>query len=174
MAVSKKRVKVGSCETFDTQLIYSRVMGLMSSRNIELKEVFHFELAPIPTSIFQDNGSMRAAARKFILKDKLKVEQSARTIRKPEITIMDGCAILWIIHWPSQGIVQDFIDGFIGYIMDALFHGDIYLVFDRYYYFSIKSGTRNCRAGEQLSRHHKLTSNTPLPPQHVIFNCHQK
>ena len=33
---------------------------------------------------------------------------------------MDGCAILWVIAWPSRGTVQDFVDGFVKHILDKL------------------------------------------------------
>ena len=50
----------------------------------------------------------------------LQVEQSARTLLPPTTIIIDGYAILWIIHWPTNGIVQDFVNGFIGYVFRKL------------------------------------------------------
>ena len=44
MSVTKKRIKLGSGDCFDTKLIYSRVMRLMSSRDVDLKDVFSHEL----------------------------------------------------------------------------------------------------------------------------------
>ena len=58
---------------------------------------------------------MRITKTKSVLKRKLQVEQSSRTLQQPEVVIIDGCAILWIIHWPSQGTVQDFVNGFLQY-----------------------------------------------------------
>ena len=46
MSVTKKRIKLGSADCFDTNLIYSRVIGLMSSRDIDIIDVFSHELAP--------------------------------------------------------------------------------------------------------------------------------
>lgn len=112
MSVSKKGVKCGSGTVYDTQLIYSWVMGLVSTRPIDLKELFSYELAPLPTSMFDDNGSMRIATSKSVLKNKLQVTQSARVSVKPDVIIIDGCAILWCIHWPSNATVQDFVDNF--------------------------------------------------------------
>ena len=68
MADSKKSIKVGTGKTFDTKLIFSRVMGLMASREIDLANVFHHELAPIPTSMFEDSGDMRITKTKSVLK----------------------------------------------------------------------------------------------------------
>jgi len=35
MSISKKRIKLESKDCYDTDLIYSRVMGLMNSRDVE-------------------------------------------------------------------------------------------------------------------------------------------
>ena len=58
MSVTKKRIKLGSADCVDTNLIYSRVMGLMSSRDVDLTDVFSHELAPVPASMFEDRGDM--------------------------------------------------------------------------------------------------------------------
>ena len=34
-------------------------MGLMSSRDVDIKDVFSHELAPVPTSMFEDSGDIR-------------------------------------------------------------------------------------------------------------------
>ena len=57
--------------------------------------------------------------------------------------------------------------------MKKLDDGHVYLVFDRYYTYSIKSGTRSSRANNQASRVHKLTAETPLPSQQVVLTLSQ-
>ena len=96
----------------------------------------------MPTSMFDEKGEMRIAKTKSTLKKNLQVEISTRLGPQPEVTILVGCAILWVIHWPNRGIVQDFVDNFTSYIMAKVDKSDVYLVFDRYHDFSIKSGTR--------------------------------
>jgi len=49
----------------------------MSSRDIDLKELFFHELAPVPTSIFEGNGDIRITKSKAKPKQKLQVEQSS-------------------------------------------------------------------------------------------------
>ena len=48
MKSSKKSVKAGKVEIFNTEAIYSRVMCLLSIGRIELEEVLKYELAPVP------------------------------------------------------------------------------------------------------------------------------
>ena len=83
MTVSIKKITVGPGSTFNTALIYTRVMGIAASRELDLKQVFQHELAPVPTSIFKDNGDMSITKTKSTLKNKLQVEQPIRTERYP-------------------------------------------------------------------------------------------
>jgi hypothetical protein len=168
MAVVKKNIRLGSLVLFDTNLIYSRVMGLLHSRDISLQSVLHHELAPVPTSMFEDSGEMRIAKTKSVLKRKIQVDVSAR-LSQPEVVIIDACAILWIIHWPTNGTVSDFVDSFSTDVFRKLQHSDVNVVFDRYNDYSIKSGTRSSRAG-QASRCYILGLHTPLPSQHVTLS----
>jgi len=72
-SISKKWIKLGSKDCYDTDLIYSRVMRLMSSRDIDLKELCFHELAPVSTSIFEGNEDMRITKSKAKPKQKLQV-----------------------------------------------------------------------------------------------------
>ena len=164
---ARNRSKLGSKDCYDTDLIYSRVMGLMSSREIDLKELFSHELAPIPTSMFEDNGDMRITQSNSSLKQKLQVEQSSQTLSFPDTIIIDGCALLWIIQWPNQGVIQDFVNNVLEYVFRKFEHSDVYVIFDRYFEYSTKSATRTSHAAQQASQRHELTSSTPLPSQTI-------
>lgn len=50
---------------------------------------------------------------------------------RSEITIIDGCAYLWIPYWPAEGIVHDHVEKFNHHIEQKLYVTDVYLVFDR-------------------------------------------
>ena len=51
----RKHVKVGAMKVFDTNLMYSRDIGLQAGeRDIDIKDVLGHELAPVPTSMFDD------------------------------------------------------------------------------------------------------------------------
>ena len=86
----------------------------------------------------------------------------------PEVTIIDGCALLWVISWPSRGVVQDYIDNFIHYIKQKLAKGDVYPVFDRYNEYSIKDAARCCRE-ETGSKKYKLRPDRTLPKKTTIL-----
>ena len=57
---ARKHVKVGAVKVFDTNLIYSKVIGLHASgRDTDNKDVLGHELAPVPMSMSDDTGDMR-------------------------------------------------------------------------------------------------------------------
>ena len=171
MSVTKKQIKLGSADCFDNNLIYPRVMELMSSRDVDITDVFSHELAPVSSSMFEDSGDMRIKKYKSTLKQKLQVEQSPRTLPTPEtiIIVVDGCAILWTIQWPKHGPVQDYVNNILEYIFGKLQHSDVNVIFDHYYEYSINSSTRTSRTVQQASRRHRLTPSTPLPAQSVVL-----
>ena len=172
MSVGKKGVPCGSTTVFDSELIYARVMGLASTRDVNMKDVLGFELAPVPTAMFSDDGKMRIANSKSVLKNKMQVISSTRVAIPSDVVVLDGCAVLWCISWPSNGTVQDFIESFWKYILAKLAFSDVYLIFDRYFEYSIKDDTRQNRS-HRYNVTHKLRTTTPLPPQQAVLTVPQ-
>ena len=56
--------------------------------------------------MFNDDGEMQIAATKSDLKRQLQVGDSARLVEKVDATVIDGCALLWTVHWPEKGTVD--------------------------------------------------------------------
>ena len=75
--------------------------------------------------MFDDNGDMRITKSKSVLIQKLQVLHSTRT-SQPQMVIRDGSVILWVINWSINGNVQDFVNGYINYVMKLLNECDIY------------------------------------------------
>jgi len=150
MNTTKKAIRVGGKDVFDMNLIYSRVLGLQQSCDIDFTDVLRNELAPLPTSVFKDTGDIRTAAGKSSLKQKLNVILSSCHIHDAEVTIIDGCAILWCIHWPCKGTVHDYIDNFCTYVINKTKVSDVYVLFDRYFDYNIKSVTRSNWSGQNV------------------------
>ncbi len=165
----QKRVKVGDVPVFEPSLIYGRVLCLQKVRDINMKDVPSYELAFAPPSMFDKSGEMRITKAKSSLKTKLQVEQSERFFSPPDVTILDGCAILWVVRWQAHGLVKDFIKNFVDYLSSHLRINDTYLIFDRYYDNSVKNIMRTFRAGKDASRQHELSLLTPHPSQKVCL-----
>ena len=90
MSVASKSVNIGDTKVYDLNAIYSRVIALLASdRDVDVKEVFAYELAPVPTAMFTKDG-MRIAKAKSKLKKLLQVEVSRRNTGDADVTIIDG------------------------------------------------------------------------------------
>ncbi|CAB3980025.1 Hypothetical predicted protein [Paramuricea clavata] len=170
VADSKKHIKVGSKKVYDTSVICSRVIGIQaSSWDIDIKKVLSHELAPVPTSMFLDSGAMRICKATSEFKKRLAKEASSRcNMSTVAATVLDGSAVLWVVHWPVKGVIADFVENFKGFLLKKLLDSVVYLIFDRYREYSTKSVTRDARTCE-ASRVYQLTQNTPLPSQKAVL-----
>ena len=66
---------------YNTESMFSRVMCLLSADQIDLEDVFNYELAHFLTSIFENSRDPRFTKSKSVLKYKLKVEVSSQNIK---------------------------------------------------------------------------------------------
>ena len=110
---------------------------------------------------------------KSVIQRKLKVDVSSRTVSKPDVAVIDGGGMLHAaIYWPTEGIVKDLIDGIEKYVCSFINFADVYLVFDRYFEFSIKSDTRTERINSLL-RAHTLSLEGPLPRKDTCMSSNE-
>ena len=47
-------------EMYNTELLFSHVIYLLSANQIDLEDAFNYELALFPTSVFEDSGEPRS------------------------------------------------------------------------------------------------------------------
>ena len=74
MSSVKKHVKIGESKVINTELVYARAMALHSSdREVDTDNLLAYELSPLPTSMFADDGQKRQSV-KSNLKKSLAVE----------------------------------------------------------------------------------------------------
>ena len=85
-------------EVYNTEMIFSRALYLNSTDKIKIKDLFSYELAPIPTALFKDTSKEIYPTSKADLKNALKVEVSVKNTIA-EATLIDGCAMMHsILH----------------------------------------------------------------------------
>jgi hypothetical protein len=119
--------------------------------------------------VFEDNGDMRITESKAVLKQKLHVEVSYRMCLADEAIVIAGCAMLWLIQWPSKGTVKYYMENLRAHLIDKLKICNTHLVFDRYYNNNTKKVSRTSRAGKDAHRRHQLNLTTPLPAQKIVL-----
>ena len=62
--------------------------------------------------MFDDTGGMRIAKSKSTLKNIFRVEVSDRVAGGANVSVLEGSAILWVVPWPADGSVNDYIANF--------------------------------------------------------------
>ena len=164
-SVTDKKKKKSKNTSYNADLIFSRVLLLLGTNQIEFDDIFDYELAAVPTSLFDESGLARYPKNKADLMNKLKVEESSRCI-KPEVTVIDGGGLLYQVHWPSDGLVKDLVDGIERYVRRL--NTEVHLIFDRYKAGSIKGDTRKARVGA-FRRCHQLSLDRELPPRDMVM-----
>ena len=108
-------------EQCNSGLIFARVTALRSIRAINLNDVLKYELAAVPTSIFDGNsGELRISKSKSILKRRLQVEVTNPSRGTGDAVVIDGCAILWVLQWPSKGFIKDVVLNFVKYATNKM------------------------------------------------------
>ena len=168
MSVGKKSLRIQDVEVYNTEIIYMRVMGLLNTGMVMLEDVLKYELSKVPTSMFKPDGEMIPSTSKSGLKNTLQVVTSRRTQISANAIVIDGCALLWTVHWPPVGTVKDVASSVWSQVLKYLQCSNVYLIFDRYYEFSPKGVTRKERA-HNIQHQHQFDINTPLPKQDVAL-----
>ncbi len=57
MPAKKKSINIDDTLLNDTELIYTRVIGLQQSRNLNIKEVLTYELCAVPPALIDESQS---------------------------------------------------------------------------------------------------------------------
>ena len=97
LANDKKKKKKDKENLYNTDLIFSRVLLLLATNQIDFEGLFDFELEAVPTSLFVESGVARYPKNKSVLLNKLKVEESSHCIN-PDATVINGSGMLHKIH----------------------------------------------------------------------------
>ena len=111
---TKKSIKVGAVEVYDTNLVYSRVIGLQANdRPVDIADLLAHELARVPSPLYTDSGELRTASAKSVMKTNTAQLLSARRAQENvDVIVIDGSAYLWIPPWPASGTIQHYIEKF--------------------------------------------------------------
>ena len=62
-----KKTKNSNNNEFNTDLLFSQVVYLLGTHQINFENIFDCELAPVPTSLFYDSGEARYPKNKSLL-----------------------------------------------------------------------------------------------------------
>ena len=69
----------------------------------DFEQIFSYELAPFPPSLFDKKTVLRRTKPKLKLMETLKVESNARlSASNPTAAFADGCTVVWHESWPKK------------------------------------------------------------------------
>ena len=119
----KRSIKVNELEVIDTSFIYSRVIALQLTKEpLQVENVSSFEIFLVLTSMFDDTVDMRSAKFKSSLSS-IGKKVSFLSMKKPELVVNDGCTILCVVNWPTNGLTCDYIANYCDFdCMSLLCH----------------------------------------------------
>ena len=161
MSTTRNTTKLGSGQTFDTRVIFSRKLWITNSCDFDLDNL----LLSSPILSAPRWWQYATADLKTKMKNCLVVEQSLRTVTHPDVIMLDGCALLWSVYWPASGTMGDVVQIMVEYLQKPMDYTDVFPVFDRYHPYSPQGSTWIQRSSESAKQ--QLYFNTHSRPFHL-------
>ena len=168
MEAIKKKVKVGDTNVYDMEKLYARLLVISQNRDIELSELFKYELTPMPLSLFDEYGDLRKGS-KHVLMQKLAVF-TENELPPVEVQLIDGNEALYHTFWPKNTTLLHFAQGLVDRFVRPC---ETFVIFDCYKENSVKSHERQRRAKGIAPRAYELRSETILPSKENIMKSDQ-
>ncbi len=166
MQSMKKVTVVDKKEIYDMEALFARLIAVGHQRNLDLEDIFKYELSAIPSSIVDDFGYLRKGDKSVLVRRCLGILLEEPNI--PSTVMIDGNQLLYHIPWPvpGRGKVADIAQGMKERLRNV--PGEKLIIFDRYENTSAKEHERQRRAGEG-SIEYNLELNTLLPGREAIM-----
>lgn len=163
------------------EIMYLRLLAINAVKRVPLQRVLAFENAPVPLSLFNEDGTMSACTKSdFMHKlEEIVTDEIKRKLEVPvDAVIFDGHAVIQALPPPPcsplQATFLDVAKGFHSYIKGASKNisttvTQVHVVFDRYLENSIKSQTREARSAGKSKRTYKVRGEAKVPPDWKQF-----
>ncbi len=127
--------------------------------------MFKYELAPVPSVLFDEYSQMRKASKVMLIK---KLGVQALPGQNVEVQLIDGNDMLYNIVWSKTRKVYHLADNFLKAVKPCQ-NVEAYVIFDKYDDTSIKTYERNRRAGNVIYPSYQLTIATDLQPRDTVM-----
>ena len=132
------------------------------------RHLLSFPLSEKNSSLFDEYEEPPFSVSQSVLKEVLSIQLSPIDYNF-NVSLINACKLLWHVPWPEGEALSTFSTLFCKSILKFLVNNDVFVVFDRYFRCSIKSTTRQHRAGNFVPRY-QLTLSTPLPARKRILS----
>ena len=164
----------------DPEVLFRRLFAISQQQDIDLRTVLQYELAAVPPSLFNADGSMRKTVKSDLAKCLESNCKEVHQLSPPDsassttLYIIDGMAMVQSLNESQFQTFNDLGELVLRKIMkifndSALGVSDVAVVFDRYdKEDSIKAMERNRRGGGEILSSH-IVSGTRTVPNYKQF-----
>ena len=157
--------------TMNPEVMYLRLLAVNSLKKVPLERVLSFENAPIPLSLFSEDGVMLSGTKSdFMHKlEGLLTDSSTHFIPDCDCIIFDGHAVIQMLQAPTalRNSFRQMAERFFRHIVlsKQKYRGikQIHIVFDSYLPNSIKSQTRQKRGEESGNNQVHIRPEAAIP-----------
>ncbi|CAC5402432.1 unnamed protein product [Mytilus coruscus] len=147
-----KKVKIKkSSVIMDGEIMYLHLIAVNSRKKVPLSRVMSFENAPVPQSMFTDDGKMTACVKSQFVEclDGVCQSEKMTSLYRYNALIYDGHSVVQMLNLPSGTVVPTTFEDMAKRFFDNIFSHSrhcnnnrpvkqIHIVFDRYLEESIK------------------------------------
>ena len=176
MANMRKTVKVKQKTIFiNGEIMYLRLLAINATKMVPLQRVMAFENAPVPQSIFLEDGSMVSCVKSdFMHKlEGLMPNDKITSIDSCDAIVYDGHASIQMLGTSSTTSVKNTFDDMAQYFTRYIFQHSrsisseeiqqIHIIFDKYISSSTKSQTRESRGARHTNVNIHIQPNGLIP-----------
>lgn len=164
---SKKTDKI----MVDSEVLFRRLLAVSKQRDVSLEQVLTHELAPVPPSLFNDDGTMRKTSKAELAKKLESNCEEYQILPDSELHdtayIIDGIALLQAL---DETRFETFDDLALSVLRktQTLLNGNmgvisVTLIFDIYYCASIKQMERQRRVGDETTPNYVINGSRKVP-----------
>ncbi|MCG7875887.1 MAG: hypothetical protein N0C90_06120 [Candidatus Thiodiazotropha endolucinida] len=172
----KRSVKVKKrAVTMDGEIMYLRLLAVNSRKKVPLSRVMSFENAPVPLSMFTEDGKITTFVRSQLVPclEGLVESETINTIPKCDAFIFDGHACIQMMNIPqiSEAVTfEEMASRFFAFVLktsklsnNGNSVAQLHIVFDRYLKDSIKGQTRQKRIAACQGNIHRVRPDIRIP-----------
>ncbi|KAK3931380.1 Glucans biosynthesis protein D [Frankliniella fusca] len=142
-------VKIGDrLVPVNTSTLFHRITILVDS--VDLPDCFAYELAPMPTSLFDENGAMRKGTKSSLAQCLESYSPCIKAVPENTLYVLDGGALLQRVVWPRPGTYRDVIGQYVRYVEKHYGSSRTTVVFDGY--SGTRPSTKDCEHARRQAR----------------------
>lgn len=158
MSENKKKIPKKHTNNINSEVMFQRLLAVNSYKKIPMERVFAFENTPVPSSIFNEDGTLiKCKKSDFMAMLEGLLPNKITHISKADTIIFDGMAIVQLLQPHSEYLtIRNMVELFMNHSLKTARNmpemKNIHIVFDKYSNSSLKTQTRN-RRGDRATGH---------------------